>query len=316
MKNLLLIFLVIFCSCSAKLEQKLNYNPSEPLRVVILPFVGGPDLGSADLDEKPESFVQTTLAQEFGKTNLDLSPQYLVNSKLVHAGVRNEQLKIDAVAAQKLSPKDICEGLFSCDAVVYGTVSKWDRSYYGIQSVATVGIDFSLVSARDGKILFQSKGEDSDSRGISKIPTGFSDLVIEPIKGLDREVITDLARRLISNLIKPLLASSRPEFMNTMPPAIFAAAHDSLTGEISESEPLIVLVYGSQGKNAFFSIGNTIENIPMIEQEPGHYLGVFYPLATDSFSDLPVSVTLIDEFGRVAQQNMVDRKVNLRVKGA
>ena len=316
MKNLLALFLILLCSCSTKLEQKLDYNPAEPLRVVILPFVGSPDLGSADLDEKPESFVQATLAQEFGRTSLDIIPQYLVNAKLVHAGLRNDQLKIDAASAQKLSPNEICNGFFSCDAVVYGIVTKWDRSYYGIQSVATVGIDFSLISAIDGKVLFQVKGEDSESRGISKIPTGFSDLVIELIKGLDREIITDLARRLIGQLVKPLLASSRPEFINTMAPAIFAAAHDALSGSISETNPLTVLVYGSSNKQAFFSIGTAIENIPLVEYEAEHNVGKLSHLASDSFSDLRVTVSLIDEFGRMAQQSIVDRRVSLRAGGA
>ena len=314
-RTLLLLITALLIGCATKISQKVDFNPSEPLRVVVLPFVQMNEdngelaideisLVSEKLGENPAPFVQKVTLQEIGKTSLDVIPQYLVSAKLVHEGFRSTDLRVDAFRASKLTPQEVCQHLFTCDAVLVGKVTKWDRSYYGLQSVATVGIELTLLSGRDGKILFQSRAEDSESRGITKIPTGFSDLVLEPIKGLDNEIISDLARRLVSKMLSPLVASSRPEFLATMAPAIYASAHDSSDGMVSLAHPLTVLLYGSAKQAAFFSIGTAIENIPLVEHEPGHYIGHFYPLPSDSFAAQPVTVSLIDEFGRNTSQQV------------
>jgi hypothetical protein len=209
-------------------------------------------------------------------------------------------------------PATLCSKVLSCDAVMYGKVTSWDRSYYGVQAVATVGIQLKLISARTKKTLYQIDAKDSDSRGITKGPTGFSNLVIEPLKGLDNEIITDLARSVVDTSIDPLSNRDRPEFLSSSAPFIIASAHDASSGVISKRGTLTVVALGSAGTTASFDLGTTAQGIPMLERAPGHYIGEFVPLSSDSFKDQSVIVTFKDSFGRKTSQRIVTAAVSYR----
>ena len=70
---------------------------------------------------------------------------------------------------------------------------------------------------------------------------------------------------------------------------------------------------GSGGSIATFSIGNQIENIPMVETTEGHYIGEYYPLPTDLFQSEPVTVRLVDSVGRETSQKVGKGSVTLTV---
>ena len=195
----------VMCGCVAKYTQKIDFNTLEPLRVAVLPFVEIDSDGkvmdsdtsllidhvsvlSQDLNEKPRTLVRKVVQSELDNTALDMLAPALVNTKLMHNGFSDKDQNFDLPKIFATGAREYCTKVFDCDAVLYGKVTKWDRSYYGIQSSTTVAIELNLISARDGKTLYTATATDSDSRGITKIPTGFSDLVIEPIRGLDNDI--------------------------------------------------------------------------------------------------------------------------------
>jgi len=322
---------ISICGCAGKYKNNVDFNASEPIRVAVLPFVqvDGKDqtiepdsslliddvsLLSSKQKGTPAMFVRNLVQNELTKSGLDIVSPAVVDSNLSHKGFdnlkKNPPFELDKV--RRASPQDICSNVVSCDAVLYGKITRWSRNYYGIQSVNTVGIDLKLLSAKDGKVLFSSSAEDSDSRGITKGPTGFSDLVIEPIKGLDSAIITELARRVTAKMISPLQVQNRPEFLASAPPAIFASAHDVADGRLSQDGALTVVALGNSKNFASFSIGNVIENLPMVEKDNGHYIGKYFPLPNDAFNELPVTVSLRDQFGRTTAQKIGTANVSLR----
>ena len=310
-------------SCAGKYSHKVNFNASEPIRVVVLPFVQvnqkdeiiEPDKGfliddvsivSSRLNDTPAEYVKRLVQNELRLSGLDIISPAVVESNLSHSGFddisKNPPLDLDKI--RRIDAKDLCSRLLSCDAVLYGKITDWSRSYYAIQSINTVAIDLKLISAKDGSVLFSSTAEDSDSRGITKGPTGFSDLLIEPVRGLDNKIITNLAQKTVKKMLLPLKVENRPDFLNTSPPAIYASAHDAANGRMGKNEPLTVLAFGSSLQSAAFSIGNVIENIPMVEKDKGHYIGKYYPLKNDSFVNQSVRVALTDQFGRTTTQKL------------
>lgn len=322
-KILIILILSITTACSSKYQANVAFNASEPIRVAVLPFLhvnskGEPidpnsdllidnvSIVSSSLKESPGNFVRDLVQNELSKSGLDLVSPALVDGNLSHNGFD----KMDAVPPlnvpkiHQASASDLCSKLFSCDAVLYGKVTEWERGYYAIQSVSTVGVDIKLISAKDGKVLFSSSAIDSDSRGLTKGPTGFSDLVLEPLKGLDNQIITDLAQKVVVKMLAPLRVENRSEFLQSAPPAIFASAHDVEDGNLQRSSSLTVVAMGSSKHFASFSIGNVIENLPMVEKESGHYIGKYAPLSSDSFKDQPVYVSLTDQFGRTTRQKI------------
>jgi hypothetical protein len=324
----ILFALSALAGCEGTFKNQVNFSPVEPLRVAVLPFVQVNDkdeivesdpnllidnvgLVSSKLQQTPPEFVRALVQNELAKTSLDLVAPAVVDAQISHHGYV-DQKKLDLKKLYATDSKELCAKLLYCDALLYGKVTKWDRSYYGIQSVTTVAVDLKLISGRDGKVLFTSSGEDSDSRGITKGPTGFSNLVIEPLKGLDSELVTDLARGIVKKLVSPLKVESRPEFLQTSPPAILASAEDSDDGRIPRNGRLTVLLLGTAKKKASFTIDQVADHIPMIERDSGHYVGYYYPLPSDTFSNRPIFVDLTDEFGRTTRQKLGRIDVSLK----
>jgi hypothetical protein len=322
----------ITLGCGGTFKPQLNFNPSEPIRIAVLPFaqvdeqgqltqvdegllIDNVSLVSSKLKQTPAQFVQGLTQTELSKASLDVIPPALVDAELIHAGyglVGTNPVTIDLAKVFAADPAALCSKILSCDAVLYGKVTSWDRSYYGVQAVATVGVRLKLVSARSKKTLYEIDAKDSDSRGITKGPTGFSNLVIEPLKGLDNEIITDLARSVIDRSIEPLSNRDRPEFLSSSAPFIIASAHDASSGAISKAGTLTVVAFGSAGTTASFDLGTTAQGIPMLERAPGHYIGEFVPLRSDSFKDQSVVVTLKDSFGRKTSQRIATSTVSYR----
>lgn len=326
------VLVVLFAACAPVYKHDIQFNPNEPLRTAVMPFMhvghdGKPlekdlsllidniSLVSSRLSVSPAEYVRRAVQSELSKTALDVLAPGLIDARLSHGGFTKQDFTtIDTTKVFAASPAEICGKLLQCDAVLFGKVSRWDRSYYGVQSVNSVGIDLALVRASDGKVLFSTHGEDSESRGLTKGPTGFSDLVLEPIKGLDNQIITNLAAKVVAQMIAPLSGASRPEYLKSAPPAIFASAHDAQDGRLPKSGRLTVLVYGSPKQSASFSVGSLIQNLPMAEIDGGHYIGEYLPLPGDALKDAPVYASLTDEFGRTTRQRVGASNVTLGPK--
>ena len=322
--------LLLVTGCSGTYTSTLNFNPSEPIRIAVLPFaqldsegklvqeeqdllVDNVALISSKQSETPAQFMQSLIQSELASAALDVITPAVIEADLLHNGFEIQgttPIKVDLAKVFAADPAELCGKLLSCDAVLYGKVTTWDRSYYGIQATATVGLNLKLVSARTGKILYEVQAQDSDSRGITKGPTGFSNLVLEPLKGLDNEIIQNVAREVADNAIKPLSNRNRPEFLKTAPPAIIASAHDAPTGLIASGGRLIVIAFGTPGQLGAFSIGSVALGIPLTERAPGHYIGEFVPLAIDSFKGQYVTISLTDQFGRSTSQKLAKTAVS------
>jgi hypothetical protein len=322
---------LVAIGCSGTYKNQVNFNPSEPIRIAVLPFAQIDDSGalaqadenylidnvalvSSKLKQTPSQYVQTLVQSELAGASLDVVTPAIVEAALVHNGFGvpgSNPVQLDLQRVLAADPKQICTKLVSCDAVLYGKVTKWDRSYYGIESVSSVGVDLRIVSANTGKVLFESNAKDSDSRGVSKGPTGFSNLVIEPIKGLDNEIITTLARDVVKQSISPLNRKSRPEFLKTAPPYIIESAHSAPKGLLVNGK-LVVAVMGSPEMTGSFSIGNAIRDVPLVERSSGHYIGEYLPVSGDTFQTQIVTVSLQDEAGRKTSQSLSKIAVSYR----
>ncbi len=324
----LLIVPFFIAGCAGTYQQKVDFNPTEPLRVAVMPFVTIDKVGkatneesrllldnlslvSSKQEETPSRIVRRHVLAELPNTGLDIVSSALIDIDLPHRGFGKADGTLDVDRVLAVAPGEICVKFLDCDAVLYGKIVRWDRSYYGIQSVNTVGIDLKLVSARDGKVLFQGNAEDSESRGITKGPTGISSLVLEPIKGLDSEIIVDLSRSVVQKLLEPLNLKKRPEYLESGPPAIFATSHDAPSGILNREHPLVVVAMGSGGQNASFAIGDAVTAVPMFERSAGHYYGEYISLPGEKFSAQPVKVILGDKYGRKTEQTLSSPSVSL-----
>ncbi len=315
-------------ACSGQYQQTLNFNPDEPLRVAVLPFVqldqankivksesrlftDNLDLDSDKSDLSPAQIVRQAALAELSESGLDLVSSALVDIDLPHRGLASSDGSIDLDKLLKTDPKQICNDFLNCDALLYGTIKRWDRSYYGVQSVNSIELELKLVSVLTNRVLFLATAKDSESRGITKIPTGISSVVLEPLRGLDSEIIEQLAQQMVAKMLKSLRSDSRPAFLESAPPVLYATSYYPEVPVIERSQPFIVLAYGSTNQAVTFSIGTAIKNIPMIERSPGHYYGEYLPLDLDRFSKSEVRVEIRDRYGRKSHESVALGAVSL-----
>ena len=326
-----ILILALLVGCSGTYQSRLEFNPSEPIRIAVLPFIqvdnsGAPQesdpnllidnlsLVSSKLKQTPAEFIQGLVQSELANASLDLIPPGIVSARLIHSNYELPGSKPPAIDIKRIlatPPDEICSKVIPCDAVLYGQLTSWNRSYFGLQSVMTVGIDLKLVSAKSRKVLFHSTAKDSDSRGITKGPTGISDLVLGPIQGLDNEIITDLARSVVIKALAPLSGRGRPEFLSSPLPIIIAAAHSAINGYLPSGRRLIVVAYGTPGLLGSFDIAGFTEGIPLAERDAGHYVGEFVALRGDTFTNAVISVSLRDKNGRITTEHLSNSPVTL-----
>ena len=292
--------LVNIYGCSSNTKNSLNYEPSRRLRVAVLPFVKVNDVGeivededgrllidnlslsSFPVNETPTQTIRRILISTLQGTNLNLVSQDLIDVDIPHNGFSLPGNKIDYKKLYSTSAKKLCGSFLDCDAVLFGKLVRWDRSYYGVESVHEVAAELTLVSARDDKVLYDSKGSDFETRGLTKGPTGFSSIVTEPIQGLDSKITENLARTLIQEMLEPLtIKMDKNVDMLLPPPAIFAAAYTSRNTIVSATNPLSILAMASPGSVLSATIQGTEIEIPLFENSPSHYSGKYYPLETD-----------------------------------
>lgn len=306
-------------ACSGKYNSEVNFNVGEPLRVAVMPFarvnmsgkivpskeslfLDKVNSGDSNVENNVPEFIRTLVQTELRNSGLDVVEPFLINVELPHHGFVKKSGSLDLKKIFSTPPSELCSHFITCDAVLFGRVTDWDRNYFAIQSVNTVGVDLQLVSARTGKVLFRSTAKDSESRGITKGPTGISDLVLEPIKGLDIDVIEGLSRKVVRKMLLPLMVENRPEFLAAELPSIYAVSHDASTGILKPSGHLTVLMFASPKMTASFSIGERVLNVPMVEKSPGDYVGDYYPLQGSVLNSEEVSVSLVDRFGRTTSK--------------
>ncbi len=318
-----LITLLLLCinACSGQYKHILEFSPKEPLRIAVLPFrqvdaegnliedkgdllVDEVVLISSEVQDSPVALARKLTLAELKKTPLDVISTSLIDIDLPHRNLAHPDGTFDLKRIFEVPAKTYCEDFLDCDAVLFGTIRRWDRDYYGIESNNEIEIELKLVSAKSGKTLFFTSAKDSESRGLSKGPTGYSSLILEPLKALDSELVEDLARRIISTMLKPLKPKISIKEDSTPPPAIFAVSHDAENGKLYKEKPLIVLALASPNNIASFSIGKYLKDIPMIEQSKGHYIGEYWPLEGASFEGETIEVSLKDINGRETMINV------------
>lgn len=311
---------ILVSACSSNFQHQIEFNKLEPLRLAVLPFaqvdqdnqividdgskaIDDINLVSDQLKNTPAEITRNIVQSELKSTNLDVISPGLIDLELPHHGLSKDG-ELDYARILQIPASEYCKKIFDCDAVLYGKIRKWNRSYYGLQTVNSVKFELEIKSGRDDKTLFFSSGEDYESRGLSKGPTGYADLILEPIKGLNSALITDLAGKTVKKMLEPLQSNYSEHDSSSPLPIIYAISTTMEKQALAPGDKLVVLVFGSPNLIASFSIGRLIQNIPMLENDSGRYYGVYIPIESDSFKNENITVSLRDHTGKTTTASL------------
>ncbi|MBL8897672.1 MAG: hypothetical protein JNM84_08590 [Planctomycetes bacterium] len=243
--------------------------------------------------------MQRALLALLAGSPIAIEEQWVTRTELAHAG-------LDRAAMEDRSRTAEVAKRLGVDALLYGEVYEWDRSYYGVQSTQSVGLRVWLLDGESGAELAFAERWRQEGAGISGGPTGYVSAATSPIQGLAASTLSQLAIQVAYDIAEDLLggASSQPfDFENArgeVPRLSFVSADPPQLDALQAGASLRVIAVGTSGSQASFDLGAYRTRIPMLEIETrddprgrrSTYIGSYVLQPGEALASLPIRVHL------------------------
>ncbi len=178
------------------------------------------------------------------------------DTQLAHAGFDATSMRDPTRAAE-------IARVLQVDGVLFGEVTRWNRSYYVVQSTAEVGLALQLLD-RDGSTLFSTERTETIGSGITGGPTGYSSALSAPVQGLSGNTLRELTRSVARNAAFDLGGNTPQASESPLAPRLsvvsLVRADDSAFGF---EETIHVMAIGTPGCDVRFDLGRLRVGIPM-----------------------------------------------------
>ena len=261
----------------------------KPHTVAVLPF-----LNQAKSHEGSDA-VRKGFYNHFSSLPFKDVELYRVDNLLRKAGLE------DPVVINKTSPQELGK-ILNVDAVVFGTISDFDKLFAVIYSNVSVGAEIRMVDTRTGKLLWSGQHVTRiHEGGISTNPIGLIATVIATAMNIrDIQLLRacdDLFRDMVKTIPTPTIAEA------LRPPVITLLVQDTKNLPKKAGDEIRVVIQGTSKMQAYFNIGEYKKNIDMREQEgePGVYLGIYKVIPGDNVSKAIITGYLRDDAGNTAE---------------
>ncbi len=189
--------------------------------------------------------------------------------------------------------------ILGVDAVIYGTISNFDKLFAVVYSAVSVGADVKMHDTKTGNFLWSGKHVTRiHEGGISTTPVGLIATVIATAMNIrDIQLLRacdDLFREMVKTIPTPTLAEA------LRPPLITLLTQDSRNLPKKAGDEIRVVMQGAPKMTAYFQIGEYRKNIHMQEIEPGGYLGIYKVLPGDNINQAMITAFLRDDAGNTS----------------
>jgi hypothetical protein len=240
-----------------------------PRTVAVLPFVNEAE------SQKGSEEVRRGFYNHF--SSLPFTDMQL---QRVDSVLRKADLLDDPKALAKKTPQELGKVL-GVDAVVYGTISNFDKLFLALYSQVSVGADVKMYDTKTGHFLWSGKHTARiHEGGISTTPVGIiATVVATSLNMRDIQLLRacdDLFRDMVKTIPTPTLAEA------LRPPSITLLAQDTKNLPKKAGDEIKVVLQGDPKMLASFSIGDYRKHIDMRETEPGWYLGIYRVVPGDN----------------------------------
>lgn len=290
---LLLSFILLLGGCAA-LEPTRADRPAPgplPRTVAVLPFEG------PEGKEEGRRIVRGVVYNHLSGTTYEVLKLHLVDERLQTA----QLLTTDAIARQ--SPQEL-GALLKADAILYGTVTHYNRLYALLYSQVAVGAKIRLVEAGSGKLIWEREEVARiHAGGVAVSPWGAAFTAATTALNLrEAELLhasDDFGRKLLHGLPTPPLSEAR------RPPRLDRVLSDGAGRVLKAGDMVTVIMEGEAGHVATFDLLPLARNIPMTESPEGVYTGRQTVRPGENAQDAYVVARLIDAQGRLTERQEI-----------
>ncbi|MBN1828059.1 MAG: DUF799 family lipoprotein [Deltaproteobacteria bacterium] len=266
-----------------------------PRKIAVLPFI--------DQSRSKEGFatVRKCFYNHFSSMPFQDMEIHTIDHLLRKAGLT------DAEEIRKTAPQELGK-ILNVDAVVFGTVSNFDKIFAVLYSQVATGAEVEMYDTKTGHFLWSGKHTTRIHQGgISTTPVGIIATIIATSMNMrDIQLLRacdDLFRDMVKTIPVPKIADVAE------PPVIALLTQDTKGAPKKAGDEIQVVIKGTPRMRAYFNIGDIIKGIDMKEVEPGGYLGSYRVNPGDNTtgaiitgyltSDAGVTVRWIDAIGSV-----------------
>ncbi|MBI4776647.1 MAG: DUF799 family lipoprotein [Deltaproteobacteria bacterium] len=263
------------------------YEKRKPKTVAVLPF-----LNETGKEEAPE-VVRRCFYNHFSSLPYLDMELFRVDSLLRSKGVT------DPTNVQKMTPQQL-GAILNVDAVIYGTITHYNRIYAVLVSDVAVGAILRMADTKTGEDLWTGKHvAHTPSGGIATTPVGLILTALSTAYNLRAinlyRTSDDLFREMVKAVPKPTLAEAEA------PPNIIMLAQDGAFSIKKAGDVIKVAMEGDAGMRATFDIGDFKKGLFMKEVSPGNYVGEYRIVPGDNVKDALVTGHLLNEAGVAAE---------------
>lgn len=262
----------------------------KPHTVAILPFV------DKSRSQKGTDTVRKHFYNHFSSLPFKDMELFRVDHLLRKAGLT------DPEAIKSTKPQELAK-ILNVDAVIYGTISNFDKMFAVVYSQVSVGAEIEMYEAKTGHFLWNGKHVTRiQEGGISTTPIGIIATVIATSMNVrDIQLLRacdDLFRDMVKTIPVPSLAEA------SHPPVITILTQDTQGQPRKAGDVIKVVMKATPKMQAYFDIGDFKKGIDMKEIEPGGYLGTYRVVPGDTVEKAVITGHVTDDTGNTA--NWID----------
>ncbi|MBU4344423.1 MAG: DUF799 family lipoprotein, partial [Proteobacteria bacterium] len=200
----------------------------------------------------------------------------------------------DPVTISNTSPEALKE-ILNVDAVIFGTISNFDKLFAGIYSQVSVGAEIKMYDTQGHSLWTGKHVARIHEGGISTTPIGIVASIIAAAMNIRDIQLLRACDDLFRDMVKTIPTIKYAEALKK--PRIEMLAQDS-KGEPRKAGDIIrVALKGDPGMQAWFDMGGFKKGIDMAEVEPGGYVGSYRVVPGDNIKDVVVTGYLSDDAG-------------------
>ena len=259
----------------------------KPRTIAVLPFVDESE------SQRGTETVRKYFYNHFSSLPFKDMELYRVDHLLRKAGFTDPEI------IHNKTPQELGE-ILNVDAIIYGSISNFDKIFAVIYSQVSVGARVEMYDAKTGHFLWSGKHVARiHEGGVSTTPIGIIATVIAASMNIrDIQLLRacdDLFRDMVKTIPVPAIADV------ARPPVITILSQDTRGIPRKAGEEITIVMKGTPNMQAYFDIGDYQKGIDMKEMEPGGYLGIYRVVPGDNVAGASIVGHLTDDVGNTVE---------------